>query len=994
MAEQSITRANYDVVALTEYLKEQCPGTEKYSFVFVKPRDSSAKPEYLTCPIASLFQILMEKQGSGLMLYVQIAEGIYCAPAGIPDVRLDPPPTIAAADARTIAILSKDTRASEWNPPTKGDVATSNGADSSKPKRGRPRKDGATGGGGGGGRSSGAQVIAEDADLTPPLGAEHRAMLLRRGWTETMILSSGLGTITDVSVLAAFSPRGATASPYALAIPYALDESGAPKGRRVQLEVPDMGDSTALAKASVWDRATLGPYIPAPVAKDGRLKAADDCPDPLVIVFDELDAHVLAEIGQRAFGVERLEALRVRTEGAESLHPSVRDHANIAGADVVIVGYPAVPGRRLLEARRAGKWLFDAGARRVRFVGTSQGKLSECVADPAYWDVLVGKAVALDKDVCGEPYTTLRDALPPDIAADPVFVDALNLYVPEGYDVDPLDGAIHVTRAAGYANGVEIPKQVLISRSPIVPVARVVTAKLYLPNGGDEVSEESTESCIIAHRRETGWALLHVPMRSLSTKQGIVSLREYGIAATEQNAVELIGWFHHMLEINTLHGKMQTLPRFTALGWHTLLDGTKVFAMPRVTPGQYSAAPALVTASGPALEGYGARGGTREGQYRVLRLAAKHPTLRFAILEVFRSMLVPLLGGNRSRCMHFFNTTTSGKTLGMYIVMNIYGRAQQIEIKGSSTMTGLERQMAARNHSTIYVDDIMHKPAEEREAMLYMASDGQGKTRATKDAEIRKSTRWVAGMITTGEKPLQDHGMAQGAQARAFELEYVPFDPELVNALMDGVQHYGHVIHDFLGMTDQILALAPKYTATLRELTVALRQEALDRGENSRTSDHMAEVLTVYLFLDELGLRAELGLPNDNGAEVKALLYSDGHMQTTVLPEHTDAFEALQSFMLANRHQIVGVNDPSPRQNVVARIDGEHLLVEKRWLTKFLQKEGYNSRNVLRKWQLELVAGKTQRRTADGRPKFYHFKLSDVLGTQADQQPGYDPLQN
>lgn len=975
-----ITGSNYDVPALKAYLAEQCPGASKYHFVFSRPHDAAHEPEHLTCTLEALFQVIVGKQDLGSMVYVEIQKDVFCTPAGIPDVRMDPPPTLPADDMRAIAVLSKEAGKGEWSPTDKPAKSDAGGKPRGRPKGSGKNQRAASGGA--------ASVIA-DSELIPELGAEHRAMLLRRGWTESMIAASGLGTIVDAAVLAALGPRGATTPPYGLAVPYALGDDGAPRGRRVQLEVADTGDGTAVARASVWDRATLSPYVPAPVVKDGRLIAADDCPDPLVIVFDELDAHVLAELGQRVIGVERLEAMRVRIEGVESLHPAFKEMTTLHGADVLVVGYPAVPGRRMLEARRAGRWLYDAGARKVRFLGVTQAKLSECVAEPAQWDLLAQKASLLEKGVCGEPYTTMRDALPPDVAAHPLFKDALGMFVPEGYDIDPVEGSLSTVRPAGYANGVEMTKQVLISRSPIVPVARVVTAKMLLPNGGDEGGEESLESCIIAHRRETGWALLHVPMRMLSTKQGVVQLREFGIPASEHNAVDLVGWFHHLLEINTLHGKMPAIPRFTALGWHTVLDGTMTFAMPGVTPGQYAAAPALVTASGPALEGYGTRGGTREGQYAVLRKAAKHSALRFAITEVFRSMLVPLLGGNRSRCIHFYGTTTTGKSLGMYTALNIYGRGQQLEIKGSSTMTGLERQMAARNHTTIYVDDILHKTAEEREALLYMASDGQGKTRATKEAEVRRTVRWVAGLITTGEKPLQDYGMAQGAQARAFELEYAAFDADLVNDLMDGMQHYGHVIYDWMAKSEEILLRIPKYTAELRALTVAARKEAREKGENPRTGDLMAETLVTHRLLDEIGLRAELGLPDDDGAGLKALLYSDEHMQVEVRPEHEDAYEALQSFMLSNRHQIVSVHESAPKQNVVARIAGDELLIEKRWLQKFLQKEGFNSSNVLRKWTSERRAAKTQRRTSDGRPKFYQFKVGELLGTQADQIPAY-----
>lgn len=985
-----VTRAMYDVTALTTYVDEFGQGAKTHHFVFAKPYDTESAVEHLRCTLPSLFQVLVDKQDEGYMLYLEIAEGIFCVPAGTPDLRLDPPVTLALSEAREIAILSKDVRASEWtasaSTATPGSGAGSSSAGDGAKKRGRPPGSG----------NSGKKRRGEDAEpveLVPPLGPEHAALLERRGWTRAMIESSGLGTITDAETLASLSPRGAAAAPYGLVLPYGLNESGAPTGRRVQLEVPDMGDRTALERASVWDRATLGPYVPAPVVKDARLQALVD--DPLVVVFDELDAHVFAELGRRVIGVERLEAMRIRVEGVETLHPTIKSLVPVAGVDVLIVGYPAVPGKRLLEARRAGRWLYDAGASRVRFLGVTQASIAECVADPSKWTALDRKASSLDRDTCGEPYTTLRDALPADVAADASFAKALNLYVPEGYDIDPNDGTVSTVRPAGYANGVEMTKQVLVSRSPIVPVARVITAQPYRNGGAEDITEESIETCIVAHRRDTGWTLLHVPMRSLCTKQGVVSLREYGIAASEHNAVELVGWFHHFLEINTLHARMPVTPRFTELGWHMSEPGVFTFALPNATTGQYAAAPSLVTSSSPALEGYGVRGGTRAGQYAVLRRATTHSSLRFAVTEVFRSMIVPMLGGNRSRCIHFYGTTTSGKSLGLYTALNIYGKGQQLEIKGSSTMTGLERQMASRNHTTIYVDDILHKTAEERESLLYMASDGRGKTRATKEAEVRRTSNWVAGLITTGEKPLQDDGMAQGAQARAFELEYAPLDPDLVNDLMDGIHHYGHVIHDWVALTERFLALVPKYTWELRDLTVAFRAAANARGVNARTGDLMAEIIVTHRILVELGMAAELGIPDDNGEGLRALLYSDVHMQAPVRAEHLEAFEALQSYMLNSRHQIVSVHDTTPRQTIVARIHGDDaLLVEKRWLQKFLQKEGFNSRNVIRKWIEDRTTSSTQRRTPDGRPKFYQFKLVDVLGTQADQQGSYDAATN
>ena len=68
-----ITSAHYNVAALKQYLAEQCPGAESYHFVFAKPGEPREAAVHLTCPLTTLFQILIDKQDSGSMVYVEIA---------------------------------------------------------------------------------------------------------------------------------------------------------------------------------------------------------------------------------------------------------------------------------------------------------------------------------------------------------------------------------------------------------------------------------------------------------------------------------------------------------------------------------------------------------------------------------------------------------------------------------------------------------------------------------------------------------------------------------------------------------------------------------------------------------------------------------------------------------------------------------------------------------------------------------------------------------
>lgn len=906
-----------DYKVAQQFLDQVLPGQAKHTFVFADGQAGTSYETFEKCTLQQIAQLLVGKQEDGNVLYVQVADDVYVTLAGIADVRAESMKAKTLEEALSDAKQAVAAKIGEWAVPTVGSAAP--------PKEAR-------------------------------LLDAHEKYLKVRGLSDETLGIAGIGSISDKKELARLLKRQANAVPNALVFPHKLTKDDDKPITRLQLENPSGG-----AHGSAWDGGTPVPYYPPQLLEQDAYAQLGTT----YLTFDEIDAHVIAQLGFKAIGGDALECFRdwnhFADTGEETAHPSLVSTAQVDQDDIVILYYPRVTGKKRGDALRVARWLSAAGVKKISTLEVKDGNLRKVASDVLEFNLLSNKQTPVNQEDLQNPYTTLKDVLPPDVLADPAFDSCKGMYVPHGYDIDPADGAIYTTKAAGFVNGQQMRQKVLISRTPIVPVAKVVD------------NETKEVSCLLAFHGSNGWAIKHVPLDGIARRAGINQLARWGIAVSDHNNESLVGWLHDIIELNQQHNRFVTVTGYKRTGWHTLPSGQDVFSMPEVTTGVYTFPSLEASGENDLFKGYGKVSGTLEEQLEALRICTRHPAGRLIVTDIFRAMLLPKLDGRTTRCIHLYGESTGGKTLVMIIALNIYGDSRSMMLKGSSTIAAIESSLAARTHTASYIDEITQQSIEHRTALLYMAADGCGKSRSTRTGRPAPTARWVSSVLSTAEHPMQDDGMTQGAQARVLELRFTPLSPADITALTQRLNNYGHVVRVWIPKMEK---LVQEHGAELRERLWRYLDEgralALKARENSRTADTFAEERVAHDALVMSGMAGMLGIPDDKGRGITSLLYGDLHLQGDTASEPEKALRALQSFVIANPAQILSFNDFQSKGPVAGRKreDGAYEF-EREWLTQFLKKGGYSARNVKEAWERDGTAKLAQGRRGDRRPHFF-----------------------
>lgn len=899
------------------FLEALLPGTDAHNLVFAHAVDGTPHDAFPHMPIADLWRILPMEQADGKMLFVEAGNGVHVAVAGQLDLRTASQPLLELEDTLTIARACIASNTSEWV---------------------KPR---------------GASDSA-DADDTPARGISdaNRRYLETRGLEKATIDLSGAYSESDSKQLAKLLKRMAPGVTNALVLPHARSKNDASPVLRMLLEGAG-GASVA------WANGAPVPYLPKEALEDGRFSGKD----LLYVTLDVIDALAISQLGYASVGADSVDSFRdaqhFMDTGEEVLHGSVPAHR-----PVLIFYYPRTHGKRRPDALRIARLFTRAGAPSANIIDVGKdGNLRNVVGDSAAFQKFTNKMLPVVPDDLESPFTLLKDVLPADVLAHPLFESARGLYVPETYDIDPVDGGIYTEKAAGFANGVAITRRVCIARTPVIPVNRVRDV------------DTGTLSLQLAFFNGTDWVAKHVPIDGVTRKRDLTYLARWGVAASDHNNELFIGWLHNMLELNQQHSRFKDVHGFTRTGWHTLPNGEKIFAMPNVTPGVFTTPSVMIHGDNEHLVPYGKISGTWEGQREALSILALNVVGRVQIMEMLRSTIIPLLGGQTTRHTHVYGTTTKGKTLSTLTALAIYGDPRALTSKGNTTLTAVEMMLAARQHSTTFLDEVTNVREEARTDLLYLAADGCGKGRATRDNGIAPTRRWTAGLITTGEKPVGDYGMAAGAAARVLELNFEGLSEEHIQRLLQLKENYGHAIHRWIPVLHTLLPRVAELTERLNVLYAEGRAHAKKNQENSRTADHMAElILTHEISYGPFG--RDIGIPDDGGDGMAALLYSDLHLQATAKTEPELALEALQTFVLTNPNQVITSSTVDHKGPVIARIDemtGSYRF-ERGWLTNFIKRAGFSAPLVRAEWKKAGLTKDIQPREGGARPHYIVFR--------------------
>jgi len=177
---------------------------------------------------------------------------------------------------------------------------------------------------------------------------------------------------------------------------------------------------------------------------------------------------------------------------------------------------------------------------------------------------------------------------------------------------------------------------------------------------------------------------------------------------------------------------------------------------------------------------------------------------------------------------------------------------------------------------------------------VYMMSDGTGRTRGTRDGQLRDTLRWRTIMLSTGEKPLIGEDSPTGTKARVLNLPVDGFGGLGANEVDDlrGLteRHYGHAgrawVHRLVQNTDWT-----PWRARLFDLVKELRTSVRAGGPRARQAGYWA----LFVVTEMLAARL-LDLGDREGGTMRHLFGSLAESATPSAAER--ALELLSAHRL------------------------------------------------------------------------------------------------
>lgn len=194
------------------------------------------------------------------------------------------------------------------------------------------------------------------------------------------------------------------------------------------------------------------------------------------------------------------------------------------------------------------------------------------------------------------------------------------------------------------------------------------------------------------------------------------------------------------------------------------------FVLPKSTIGHVNGEEIVFEGRADAAR-YAESGTLEEWVSTVAAPAAGNSRLVLALCVAFAGPVADLLqdeGGG----VNLRGGSSTGKTTALILAGSVWGGGGRAGYTQTwrATGNGLESVAKAHSGTVLVLDELGELEAREAGATAYLLVNGQGKARATKDAELRARHEWRVMLLSAGEIGLADKIAETGRRARAGQL--------------------------------------------------------------------------------------------------------------------------------------------------------------------------------------------------------------------------------
>ena len=202
----------------------------------------------------------------------------------------------------------------------------------------------------------------------------------------------------------------------------------------------------------------------------------------------------------------------------------------------------------------------------------------------------------------------------------------------------------------------------------------------------------------------------------------------------------------------------------TQPGWHQAGD-QQVYVTNDSAIGKTDLQIVLQTANPKAFEIFKKKGTVDDWKMHVANRCAGNSRLVMATCAALSAPVLHLMS-LENMGLHFFGSSSIGKTIALKVAASVWGGGTIIQT-WRATSNGLEAIASRHNDGLLCLDEMGQVNGKEVGETAYMLGNGQGKLRATIEAEAKDVRKFRLVYISNGEVAMRDHMQAAGKKVMA-----------------------------------------------------------------------------------------------------------------------------------------------------------------------------------------------------------------------------------
>lgn len=387
-----------------------------------------------------------------------------------------------------------------------------------------------------------------------------------------------------------------------------------------------------------------------------------------------------------------------------------------------------------------------------------------------------------------------------------IFPELDKSYITNRYEIDENGFIFEVIPDVG---------KILVCYHPILPVEKFKNI------------EDGTTKIKIAFYLDNQWKYKIVDKSLISSSQAIIKLSEFDISVNSENAKYLVKYFAELENLNK--ELIKTNISTSKLGW--IGNGKNDVLMPYSDKYEFDNDKDIPNVK----ERFGEQG-KLEDWIEYFKEKRKFNSVSRIIMAGAVASIVLKKIKQPGFTLHIWGTSEYGKSVACMVGQSIFGNPEisggtGIGINFNFTSVGLEYRLGAYNNIPLFINEMQHqKDAKDYDKILFLITEGKGKSRGTKTGGIARENYWNNIVITNGEKNIIKSNSNAGAYNRCISVEVKSLSFENLSEVADfSRENYGTAIREILNRLNDYdcKAIYKNFLEKVKDLDTTDKQKIL-----------------------------------------------------------------------------------------------------------------------------------------------------------------------